>query len=173
MTPKLRKLVLWVGSVIVLVIVILFATPAMMGDSRLHSKARKEWKEKAIVDIKDRRRVGQAITNEIAALRAESTRTDEGWWVGTNVLVMTNGEHLVYSQVCSKRNPNIHDLFIAHGSNGKWYYSTYHFCVGMVDLLIQECPGSLAAFTEKYFAREFDGKSDACLEKTWPPTSNR
>ena len=47
---------------------------------------------------------------------------------------MTNGAYLVYSQLCTKQNPRIHDIFIARGSDGKWYYSTFHFCIEMFTL---------------------------------------
>ena len=55
------------------------------------------------------------------------------------------------------------------GSDGKWYYSTYHFCVEMIvlrDMLDQ--PENLAKFRNECALREFDGHSDACLETTWP-----
>lgn len=168
MTPALRKLVLLSIFIIAIAAVSLFIVPAVIGDPRLHSPARKKWKEQAIADIQGLSANRKAITNEIAALRAEATQSTEGWWVGTNVLVMTNGEHLVYSQICSKQNSKIHDIFLARGSDEKWYYSTYHFCIGMLTLRIEEAPGSLKEFATNFFAVEFDGKSDACLEKTWP-----
>ena len=99
-----------------------------------------------------------------------SNQTGDGW-IGTNVLLMTNGEYMVYSQLCSKQNPRIHDIFIAHGSDGRWYYSTFHFCVGMLVATTMDVngpPGSIAEFSRKYSAHEFDGRSDECLKKTWP-----
>ena len=38
----------------------------------------------------------------------------------------------------------------------------------MVGLMAEDAPGSIAEFTNRYALREFDGKSDVCLEKTWP-----
>jgi hypothetical protein len=38
----------------------------------------------------------------------------------------------------------------------------------MVMVINDEPPGSIADFVSKYAAREFDGKSDLCLQHTWP-----
>jgi hypothetical protein len=88
------------------------------------------------------------------------------------LIVMTNGEWMAYSNVCRKKQRRIHDLFVGRGSDGKWYYSTYHFCIDMIvlrmDAIQGEAPGSLGEFTNKYFLREFESSSDDCLQKTWP-----
>ena len=112
------------------------------------------------------------ITNEIAILHAEAAGESGDGWIGTNVLLMTNGEYLVYSHVDAKEGRGIMDLFLARGSDGKWYYSTFHFCINMITLhgeILEESKyGSIAEFASAYAAREFDGKSDECLKKTWP-----
>jgi hypothetical protein len=46
---------------------------------------------------------------------------------------------------------------------------TYHFCIDMIVLSWDEQPEDLAAFAKKYYLRSFDGLSDQCLQKTWPP----
>lgn len=136
--------------------------------TRLHASARIKWKKQAIMDVMKRSADRQLITSELAALRDESTHTTEGWWVGTNALLMTNGEYLVFSDINAKQDGRIHDLFIARGSDGKWYYSTYHFCVQMISVRIDEASGSIGEFAKTYFAKEFDGLSDEYLQKTWP-----
>jgi hypothetical protein len=86
--------------------------------------------------------------------------------------VTRNGEWLAYTNVCRKEDRHIHDLFLARGSDGRWYYSTYHFCIGMIVLRMEEQqPEDLAGFAKTYFLRTFDGQSDDCLQKTWPPDS--
>jgi hypothetical protein len=96
----------------------------------------------------------------------------ETGWIGTNLLVMTNGEWLAYQNKCVKEPGHIHDLFLAQGSDGKWYFSTFHFCTRMITLhgrmYGEEDHGSIAEFVRTYAVRQFDGKSDDCLEKTWP-----
>jgi hypothetical protein len=85
---------------------------------------------------------------------------------------MTNGEYLVYAHIDAKEDGRIHDIFIARGSDGKWYYSTFHFCIGMVTLAAEVLGpgwnGSISEFATAYSAHEFDGHSDECLKKTWP-----
>jgi hypothetical protein len=39
----------------------------------------------------------------------------------------------------------------------------------MVVLRMEEQSDDLAAFSKSYYLREFDGHSDECLQKTWPP----
>jgi hypothetical protein len=82
---------------------------------------------------------------------------------------MTNGEWMAYRNVCAKEEDRIADLVIGRGSDGKWYYSTFHFCIGMLNLRTMEQPESLPRFQTEYFLQEFDGHSDECLKKTWPP----
>src|SRR5258705_13844255 len=106
------------------------------------------------------------MTNEITRLRLEAAQDPERGWVGTNLLVMTNGDWLLYQNNCVKEPSHLHDLFLARGSDGKWYYSTFHFCVDMIVLRAgmwadqPDAPGSLAEFVKTYAVREFDGKSD-------------
>jgi hypothetical protein len=39
----------------------------------------------------------------------------------------------------------------------------------MLALRDEEQPDNLAQFIAAYFLREFDGRSDECLNLTWPP----
>lgn len=137
-------------------------------NARLQSRTRKQWKDRAIADLTRRFSDPRALTNEVTALRAESARGDDGWWVGTNVLLMGDGKYLVYSDINAKEDGRIHDLFIACSSDGRWYYSTYHFCVSMVSIRVDEQPASVDQFAQTYFVRDFDGTSETCLKKTWP-----
>ena len=143
----------------------------IQGGDRLHTKARKEWKEKAIAEIG--RRVGDvkwlaAETNTLAAIAAKDS-SDSDAWLSDQLVLMTNREWIAYASECIKQDPRIHDIFIGRGSDGKWYYSTFHFCVGMLELRTGDQPESLAKFAESYSLREFDGSSDECLNLTWPP----
>ena len=136
--------------------------------ARLHASARKRWKEQAIADVMKRSADGPSVTNELAALRETSKSGDDRDWIGINALLMVNGEYLIYSDINSKEDGRIYDLFIARGSDGRWYYSTFHFCMNMVSARMEDPPGSIAAFAATFFAKEFDGCSDECLRKTWP-----
>jgi len=138
---------------------------------RLHAKARKDWKDQAIIEIARRAADTNWLAIETGTLKkgAAQKDADEGAWLTDHLILMTNGEWIVYASKCSKEDRRIHDIFLGRGLNGKWYYSTFHFCKRMLVLTVDEQPGSVAQFAETYFLREFDGISDDCLQKTWPP----
>ena len=81
---------------------------------------------------------------------------------------MKNGDWIAYASRCSKEDWRIRDIFIGRATDGKWYYSTFHFCRGMLTLRVEDRPESLDKFITAYSLREFDGRSDECLKKTWP-----
>jgi hypothetical protein len=162
-----KKLLFGLGCAVLLVIGFLAALP-LTEKSRLHAPERKQWKEQALARINAIGDGERAVPNEIAEIRAEITKGSGDGWIGASFLLMTNGEFLAYSDINAKEDGRIQDLFLARGSDRKWYYSTYHFCVGMVSIRGDDQPASIAEFSSRYFLREFDGRSDECLEKTWP-----
>jgi hypothetical protein len=111
------------------------------------------------------------LQSEIDGLKETlaTTRPAPASWVGDGVLLMKNGDWIAYEGICSKQDPRIHDLFIGRGSDGKWYYSTFHFCIRMTVLRVMEewQPDSLAQFVDAYLLVPFDGRSDECLNATW------
>jgi hypothetical protein len=137
------------------------------------SSARRAWKDKAIAEISSRVADSAWSSNELAHLKTRATadRSDSDGWLSERLIVMRNGDWLAYANICQKENSRIQDLFLGRGSDGRWYYSTYHFCIGMVVLRMEEQSDDLAAFAKAYYLRSFDGHSDECLQKTWPPDS--
>jgi hypothetical protein len=81
---------------------------------------------------------------------------------------MTNGEYIIYAFWHGANSGFVDHLFLGHCSDGRWLYSTYHFCTHMAGA-DADPPGSINEFETTYWAREFDGKSDVCLKHTWPP----
>ena len=130
-------------------------------------------KQKSIAEIAARVADPAWPTNEIARLKAQSTSeaSEDASWLSERIIVTRKGEWLAYANSCQKQDGRIPDIFLARGSDGHWYYSTYHFCVGMVVLRMEEQPEDLSAFAKTYLLRTFDGQSDDCLQKTWPPSS--
>ena len=110
-----------------------------------------------------------ALESEIARLGSSftATRGDSDPWIGDGVLVMRNGDWIACESICRKENSRIHDLFIGRGSDGKWYYSTFHFCSGKIVLHAEEQAESLARFADAYWLVPFDGRSDDGLGATW------
>jgi len=138
---------------------------------RLHAKARKQWKDAAIANIERRVADVASLERELATIKAglEANGSDADGWFNKNTLLLKNGDWIAYASQCSKEDGRIHDIFIGRASDGKWYYSTYHFCVGMLVLRMDGRPESLPKFISDCSLREFDGRSDECLNRTWPP----
>ena len=168
--PPIRRLcAVAIGTVLVLVGLPVLGLVAW---DRLRV-TRKDWKEQAIPEIirfaDDPERVAQEIAFLGAAEPGSPQRIIAQPWLTDWMILMANGEWLVYKNHCNKRPPhNVRDIFLAKGSDGKWYYSTCHFCVGMIALVsIQDAqPSDLATFARLYNLSEFDGKSDKCLQET-------
>ena len=158
----------WLGVFLLAVVgLMLFRDPT---HKRLHAPARKEWKETAVANI-ERRLADEAWRKKESAViktRLEAEGEDEGGWFTTDLLALKNGDWIAYAAKCSKEDSRIHDIFIGRASDGKWYYSTFHFCIGMLDLRMDGRTASLAKFITAYSLFEFDGSSDDCLKQTWP-----
>jgi hypothetical protein len=155
-------LVICVCAVIALAIIVAPRSPS------LQSNARRAWKENAIREIVSRTSDASWPWKEIAELKKQTARDGEIQWLTENLIVMRNGDWLAYKNICNKQNHRIHDLFLAQGSDGRWHYSTYHFCKDMVVLRMEDQAENLAEFINKYSLRSFDGRSDECLQSTWP-----
>ena len=130
--------------------------------------ARKQWKDRAI-ELIDQHSHDKIWT---AAQQEEIRKSEEPdkivWWASPEMLLMQNGEWISFANACGKSNWRVGDVFIGRGSDDQWYYSSYHFCTGMVVLHIDPQPASLEEFRATYFLKSFDGKSDDCFQKTWP-----
>jgi len=122
----------------------------------------------------------QWVEEQADVLQGENDWRERKWFTDRFIL-MRNGDWMTYWYRCSKgdrpkkqllRGSHTYDIFIGKGSDGKWYYTTFHFCVGMVVLRTEEQPTDLAAFVDnEWFSfREFDGSAANCVGKTWPRT---
>lgn len=126
-----------------------------------HSQERREWKDAAIM----------AIQNDLKATDYLNKRfgdhSENAEWLTADTILCSDGSWLAYRGQCHKEDPKVHDIFIAKASNGKWYYSDFHFCKEMMVLASGNQPESLDEFKHQYFLASFDGKSDDALEPTW------
>lgn len=164
-----KSLVIVIVSVLLLAVI---GAVAFLRPPSLQSGARRAWKERSIADIVARVADPSWPTNEFARLERQSTNdVSDASWLSEHIIVTRKGEWLAFANSCQKQDGRIPDIFLARGSDGRWYYSTYHFCVGMVVLRMEEQPEDLATFAKSYFLQPFDGQSDDCLQKTWPPAS--
>ena len=142
--------------VILIIVAVLVAIVASRPD-QYHTAERIEWKDNAIAEL-------STIDPSLNILPVTYTHEE---WFSPQGLLMKDGSWIACRAMCSKENSDIYDIFIGIGSNGKWYYSTYHFCIGLYTVM-EEQPATLNSFIEQCSLVEFDGKSDDCLLSTWP-----
>jgi hypothetical protein len=168
------KTFLYCLSVIAVIVIIGMAFLRNADNLLRHSKARVAWKNRAVEEITRRTSDTNWVTQEFTQLALSATNRNiaSDAWLSSSLIVMTNGEWIAYDSICSKENFWIRDLFIGHASDGKWYYSTYHFCINMVVLSmmseINGQPRSIEQFANDYYLQIYDGVSDICLGSTWP-----
>jgi hypothetical protein len=162
-----------IAIAVLVIISCLAAAPWLFG--RWAQAARRHWKNAALPLIADWTNDQNWRTQEIRILtnRVTDARVLEEGWLTDRMILMGSGEWLAYKSHCSKEAPHlVKDIFLAKGSDGQWYYSTFHFCVNMVALRMEQetQPPNLAMFVHEYNLRPFDGRSDECLKETqtWP-----
>lgn len=168
----------WIITALVPVILVLFMVLAAFYQRHQRQQARRDWKDEAISLINSLANDPDWVLKEKAHVASADVESDPAIlaeeWLSNRMVLMSNGEWLVYKNHCPKepQHPNdkprryVSDIFLAKGSNGKWYYSTCHFCVGMIVIVGNDPPPSIEDFALHYHLREFDGKSDACLQQT-------
>src|SRR5262245_37781337 len=115
-----QKKLLW-GAGFLLGSLILFVLGARLRHAvcehqRLYGQPRKEWKELAIATLSRKIADSGWLTNEIAAAKArlmspglptnKEIFTSQGW-IRENLLLMQNGEWIVYTNICTKQDRRI------------------------------------------------------------------
>lgn len=163
-----RKLVIWLSIPIALA-ALLFG--GWLAVRYKHQRARAQWKAAALSRLSALSLTNEDVSRELESLKWNRGVREHQEWAGDQVVLMTNNEFLVYASRHGRNSGFVDHLFLAHGSDGRWYYSTYHFCNSMAGARFEDPPGSIAEFASRYAAREFDGKSDGCLQRTWPEKS--
>lgn len=160
-----RKVIIWISIPVILVGFVLGGRLAVRYKFEC---ARADWKTATLPRLTALSLNNEDISRELETLKEGRGAGEHQEWAGDHVLLMTNGEYLVYASRHGFNSGFVDHLFLAHCSDGRWLYSTYHFCNQMAGARFDEPPGSIAEFATRYSAREFDGKSDVCLQHTWP-----
>jgi hypothetical protein len=159
-----RRVIIWLAIPFIIMFLILGGRAAM---KHRYKSSRRNWKDEALGQITRTSMTNEEVRTEIDQIKHPTPNLNFGW-THQHVLLMTNGEFLVYAFRHGFNNGFVDHLFLAHGSDGRWLYSTYHFCNSMAGVVGDDPPGSISEFSTRYTAREFDGKSDECLQHTWP-----
>jgi hypothetical protein len=133
-----------------------------------HSAARRSWKDAAILAITRDLKAPDYLMKRFGEITQPRGHfdTSEPEWLTADTIVFKDASWLAYRGQCHKEDPKVHDIFIARGSDGNWYYSDYHFCKEMMVLSMDGQPGSLQRFKARYFLGRFDGASDEALQPT-------
>lgn len=160
----------WIIAFAMLVMLVVTVLVVFAPTDPLRLAARREWRDQAVAKVQARFDDKAWVDSELQRMKPQITsRANLGGWVGDELMVMKNGEWIICQNVCAKEHKRgvIKDLFIGRGSDGRWYYSTFHFCVHKCALDYAGQPGSLAQFVDAYWLAPFDGRSDESLKVTW------
>lgn len=148
---------------VVLSLPILFVLWIALRPDRFHTAARIQWKDTALAQLRT-----EFADEPALKTRREKKLYDDNLWIDDTLIHFRNGEWILYRNHCQKEDSRIHDIFLARGSDGIWYYSTFHFCRGMIVLQMLGPSESLGDFKKNYCLESFDGTSAICLKETWP-----
>jgi len=153
-----------------LLLAFLILTAAAFAVIQYRAYARKTWKNVALADLNEDVRNPAWAAGRISELEraGPDDHETEGGWFKQDIVLMKNGEWMAYKNICRKQDWRIDDLLVGYGSDGRWYYSTCHFCIGAIVFRMRGQPESLAAMSGQYWLRPFDVKSDQSLESTRP-----
>lgn len=141
----------------VLLIVLGASAVIALRPDQYHTSERRAAKERMI----------DAIGLQVERLDPNKKIEGGDWW-DESFIRFADGSWIAYRAQCHKVDPNVYDIFIGKGSDGAWYYTTYHFCIGMMMLQGEDQMESLESFITKYALEKFDGASDQALLPTWP-----
>lgn len=145
------------GALVMLLIAGLVFTFLATRPDQYHTPERRAAKARMIGDIK----------SQVARLDPETELQKTEWWDDTFIRFY-DGSWIAYRAQCHKVDPKVYDLFIGRASDGNWYYSTFHFCIGMLALRDHDQMESIHHFISEYALESFDGSSDQALLPTWP-----
>jgi hypothetical protein len=150
-----KKLTVGAAAILAIGGLVLFVRPDIY-----HTRERRAAKEEMI----------RSINSDLSRTSAP-VRPADGEWMDAKGIFNEDGSWLAYRSRCHKQDPKVYDLFIAKASDGRWYYSTYHFCIDAIVLDMNGRPSSLEDFRKDYSLVEFDGRSDEALKPTWPESA--
>ncbi len=133
-----------------------------------HTAERRLWKNDAIVAITKDLQDGDHLIKRFGEVPKPMGEfdTSEPQWLTPDTIVCRDATWLAYRALTHKVDPKVYDIFIAKASDGKWYFSDYHFCKEMMVLASNGQPASLDQFKKGYRLVQFDGSSDDALNST-------
>ena len=170
-TPKQSKQFVRVVGILLATLVVIIASLAggWWLTKQKAARERAAWTGPTLERLAGLSITNEVIRRELDELKAGPKPDIDFGWAHDQVLLMTNGDYIIFASRHGRNNGFVDHLFLGHASDGRWLYSTYHFCNMMAMVRSDDPPGSITEFERRYSVREFDGKSDICLQHTWPP----
>jgi len=141
---------LW--KVVWLLAVVLTITAFWWWPRHKFQQERSRWKTTALEQLAGLSITNQMIREEFEQLKSPTPGLNFGW-THQHVLLMTNGEYIIFEFWHGANNGAWDHLFLGHGSDGRWLYSTYHFCTSMAMLQSDKPPGSIGEFCGAVFCQ--------------------
>ena len=134
-----------------------------------HTAERRQWKNDVIGAITKDLKSPNYLKERLGKVPKPMSEfdTSEPQWLTEDTIVCRDASWLAYRAQTHMNDPKIHDIFIARASDGKWYYSDFHFCKQMMVLESNGQPETLDQLKKEYSLVEFDGSSDDALDQTW------
>ena len=132
----------------------------------VREEANREFRRNAVAEVTRLTADKGWIQDRIASM--PEVKVSDNRWFSTNLIIMVNHEWIACQAACTKSNWKLDDLFIGKASDGKWYYTTYHFCIEMSWLQGNGPSEGLSAFIKEYALVEYSGDANAELMPTWP-----
>lgn len=131
-----------------------------------YSEERRQWKNSAIAAITNDLKDPDHLKERLGDSSKTVGKWDDTEWLTPDTIACRDGAWLAYRSQTYKVDPKIYDIFVARASDGNWYYSDYHFCIGAMVLMSHGQPVSLDRFRKDYCLTQFDGSSDDALRPT-------
>jgi len=159
-------------SVVIGVVVVLLAMWQVA--RQVQNKQHALWFDRSVAEVKALATQTNWMGETIATLQAYPDRNDDlgRHFISPNLILMSNGEWIIYRSATHKQGTQFPELFIGITSDQQWYYSTYHFCCQMIVLAADRQPSDLMAFKTKYCLRPYSGQPYSELRKTWPTSQS-
>ena len=128
------------------------------------------WKNAAAEEVARQSADRASVDDKVAQIaKAVTAPGGQDAWLGESVAVMRDGQWIVFRSACVHEHQLLGDIFLGKASDGRWYYSSFHFCCDMLVPRIDGRPADLSEFRRRYALREFDGTSDDAIRPTWAP----
>ena len=133
------------ASVVAVIVIaaVLLSVPGWLRESATVS-ATGRFKQAAVVEVKRLTTDLSGITNQIAAMVAQTGEDDK--WLSKHLILMKSGEWVAFVSKCHKEDHKIRDTFVCYASDGRWYESSFHFCKSVFVLRMEGQPLDLATF---------------------------